>query len=30
VSGSDPAREYDEASIKLRAMRWALTGREDA
>jgi len=25
VAGSDPAREYEEASIKLEAMRWALS-----
>ena len=28
VAGSDPAREHDESSIKLAAMRWALSGAE--
>ena len=28
VAGSDPAREFEESSIKLAAMRWALGGTE--
>jgi isochorismate synthase len=27
VAGSDPDREYEESSLKLRAMQWALNGK---